>query len=379
MNYIFPPIELLDDIKTQGAFDNQEYVDSLKEELISTMDSYKIEGQLMSVEITPFSVVFEVMPAYGVSVKVFKNHRAEFELRLGNPVEILENEKGKNSVRIAVKSLKRPIIGFRTLLETPEYLNMISPLTVVIGYDILGGPLYYNIEEAPHMLIAGTTGSGKSVFLDNIILSLLYKASPNDVRIIMVDPKIVDMNYYKDIPHLLGPVMNDMNKAYDMLLWLEDEMSRRYEVFSKFGVRDINGYNQKNPNNKIPKIVFIIDEYMELMLEAPKEMELIINRLSSMARAVGIHLIITTQRPSSDVITNSIKANIPCRASLTVVDWRESRLILDRTGAQRLLGNGDMMFSTSGDGEPIHIQAAMVTDREIKRVVKYVVDNNQWE
>ena len=219
----------------------------------------------------------------------------------------------------------------------------------------------------------GTTGSGKSTFLNDIVLSLIYTKAPEDVRFLMIDPKGVELTAYNSTPYMLMPVITDSVKALSAMKWVDDEMRKRYNTFSGYGVKNIESYNEAVPvENRLPRIVVIVDEYMEMMFQAPKELEMYITSLSRLARASGIHLVLATQRPSSDVITSDIKANIPCRASFTVVDWRESKTILDRTGAERLLGNGDMLYSAAESSIPIHAQASYVSYEEVDRVIESI-------
>ncbi|MBQ6407074.1 MAG: DNA translocase FtsK, partial [Butyrivibrio sp.] len=258
----------------------------------------------------------------------------------------------------------------RDIMETEEFKNAGCEIPIAAGMDVLGKPFVFDLVEAPHLLVAGTTGSGKSVFLNDIILSILYTKTPREVQLVMIDPKMVELGAYRGIPHLYMPIINDSYKALSAMETVDKEMMRRYELFSSLGVKTIDDYNKQVAEEaKLPRIVIIIDEYMEMMYSAPDNLESLVERISRLARAAGVHLVMATQRPSSDVITPNIKANLPCRASFTVIDWRESKTILDRTGAERLLGNGDMLFSTSGASVPIHAQAAYVDYDEVDQVI----------
>jgi len=370
MAYKFPSIELLELHNTKNKFTDREYVQAMAEELATTLDSFKVKARITDVRMTPFAVLFDVMPDPGVSVKTFRNLRTDLEVHMASPVEIASIGEQKYTIGLAIKTWDRPTIGLREIMESNDFKNGGYELPIAAGMDVLGKPFSFDLAQTPHLLVAGTTGSGKSVFLNDVIMSLIYTKTPDELKLVMIDPKIVELSSYNGIPHLIMPVVYDSKKALSAMQWIDNEMMHRYEVFAQIGVKNIESFNSRVPDaDKVPRIVVIIDEYMEMMFEAPKELEEMINRIARLARAAGIHLVMATQRPSSDVITNNIKANIPCRASFTVVDWRESKTILDRTGAERLLGNGDMLFSAADSAVPIHAQAALVTYDEIDRVI----------
>jgi S-DNA-T family DNA segregation ATPase FtsK/SpoIIIE len=370
MEYNYP-IEILNSDSHGGTFSDELYVRELADRLTSCMNSFKIHAEIVSCHTTPLTAVFELKLQSGTSVKQIKNRRADIELALACPLEMMMNVAGKTTIRIAAKTLHRPIFGLRGLLEDERFLKAKSKLTAAVGIDLTGDRLYIDVAETPHMLIAGTTGSGKSVFIDNILMSILYRASPEDVRFLMIDPKKVELGPYNGIPHLIGNVVYDTETAFASVLAIEDEMMHRFEKFTTVGARDIDTYISSS-GEKIPHIVIVIDEYMEMMMEAPKDFEESIARITRLGRAAGVHIIIATQRATSKIITSRIKANIPCRASFTMVDGRESKTILDRTGAERLLGNGDMIYSIGDDMIPIHAQTAYISDKEVFGIINYL-------
>lgn len=373
MAYKFPSIELLELHNTKNKFTDREYVQAMAEELSTTLASFKVRARITDVRMTPFAVLFDVMPDPGASVKTFRNLRTDLEVHMASPVEIVSIGEQKYTIGLAVKTWDRPTIGLREIMESGDFKNSGFEIPIAAGMNVLGKPFTFDLAQTPHLLVAGTTGSGKSVFLNDVIMSIIYTKAPSDLEMIMIDPKQVELNNYNGIPHLITPVVYNAKEALTAMRWIDNEMMRRYEVFTQIGVKNVENFNNRVPEaDKLPRIVVIIDEYMEMMFEAPKELEEMISRMARLARAAGIHLVMATQRPSSDVITNNIKANIPCRASFTVVDWRESKTILDRTGAERLLGNGDMLFSAADSAVPIHAQAALVTYEEIDRVIAAV-------
>jgi len=373
MSYTFPSYDLLEKYNMETKFTDREYVKQIQKEFGDALNAYNVKAKIVDTRMTPFSIQFDVMPDQGVSVKTIKNLRADFEYCMASPVEINAQGETQFTVGIAIKGLVRPTIGLRYILESDEFQNNEMEIPIAAGMDVLGRNFVFDLAVTPHLLIAGTTGSGKSVFLNDIILSILYSRTPDEVKLIMVDPKLVELSAYRDIPHLATNVIYDSEKAIAAMEWLDQEMMDRYNKFAEVGVKKIDDYNSiVDEDKKLPRLVIIIDEYMEMMYKAPKRLEELIAHLARLARAAGIHLILATQRPSSDVITSSIKANIPCRASFTVVDWRESKTILDRTGAERLLGSGDMLYSSTDSNIPIHAQSAYVSYEEVDRVVAAV-------
>jgi DNA segregation ATPase FtsK/SpoIIIE and related proteins len=292
-------------------------------------------------------------------------------------VRIVAPIPGKRAVGIEIPNKERSIVSFREMIEQdlPEFKKMAVP--VILGKDILGKPQLLDLVKTPHLLIAGSTGSGKSVCVNSIILSVLYKRSPQEVKLILIDPKIVELKLYNDIPHLLVPVITESKKAFQALQWSLCEMERRYALLDSMGSRDISNYNRKIEEKhiateKIPYIVIIIDEFADLMATTGKELESTVARLAAMSRAVGIHLVLATQRPSIDVITGLIKANIPTRIAFMVASKMDSRIIIDQVGAEKLLGKGDMLYSSAVDPFPVRIQGTFVSDQEVENVVDYV-------
>ena len=373
MEYTFPSLDLLNYYSPTNNFTNREYVQAMAEELASALAAFKVKCRITDIHMTPFAVRFDVMPEPGVSIKSFQNLHVDLEVHMASPVEIVNNGDKKYTICLAVKHWERPMIGLRDIMETEEYKKNNFLLPIAAGMDVLGKPFFFDLAETPHLLVAGTTGSGKSTFLNTIVLSLIYARSPEQVRFVMIDPKGVELNAYNRIPHMAMPVIMDSDKALSAMNWVENEMRERYNRFARFGVKNIEAFNELvSKSSRLPRIVVIVDEYMEMMFDAPKDLETTITTLSRLARAAGIHLILATQRPSADVITNNIKANIPCRASFTVVDWRESKTILDRTGAERLLGNGDMLYSAGESLIPTHAQASFVSYDEVDRVIEAI-------
>jgi S-DNA-T family DNA segregation ATPase FtsK/SpoIIIE len=291
-------------------------------------------------------------------------------------VRIEAPDPGKSVVGIEVPNTKKSVVSLKEVIASKEFQGSKSILTIAIGKDIAGNCTIADVRRMPHMLIAGATGSGKSVCINCIITSILYKATPDDVRFIMIDPKKVELINYNGIPHLLIPVITNLKKAAGALNWAVEEMTNRYDMFNKRGVRDINSYNDSVKNDpelkKMPNIVILIDELADLMMTNPGEVEESICRLAQLARAAGIHLIIATQRPSVNVITGVIKANIPSRLSFAVVSQVDSRTILDMGGAEKLLGNGDMLFHPMGLSKPVRMQGAYISDSEINKVVEFI-------
>lgn len=377
--YVAPPISLLRDYSADSIFTDADRVRGLAEVLQSTCNAFNIDARVTDVKATSLAITFTLSLAAGVSVKSITKLKADFELHLASEIEFSGYGEGKNSIQILAKNMNRPMIGLKSVMSTRDFEESESPLTVAAGVDVQGNPFIIDIAQAPHMLIAGTTGSGKSVFIDDILISILCKAKPEEVRLLLIDPKIVELNPYNNVPHLLAPVINTPEESLNSFMWVEDEMLRRYDTFSSVNVKHIDVYNsyaEKNGLDKLPRILIIVDEFTDLMLESPKETNEVIDRIARLGRAAGVHLILATQLPVAKIVTPQIKANIPCRASFTVVDGRESRIILDKTGAERLLGNGDMIFSQSEHGGSVHAQAAYVSETELWNIVNYIKSKN---
>ncbi|MEJ8751215.1 DNA translocase FtsK [Lagierella sp. ICN-221743] len=378
--YKFPPIQLLKDpIKTSG--DSKQILLEKASKIEETLSSFGIECRVVSINKGPTVTSFELEPPLGVKVSKIVNLSDDLALALASPdIRIEAPIPGKSLVGIEVPNSNKEMVFFKEIIDSEEFTNLSSPLPLGLGKDIQGNTIVSSIEKMPHLLIAGATGSGKSVCINSIILSILFKSNPDDVKMILVDPKVVELGIYNDIPHLAIPVVTNPKKASFALNWAISEMERRYKIFSNNYVKDIKAYNVKSAEEdleKLPYIVIIIDELSDLMMVAAGEVEDAITRLAQMARACGIHLIIATQRPSVDVITGTIKANIPSRISFAVSSQIDSRTILDMSGAEKLLGRGDMLFLPSGQSKPIRIQGAFISDKEVENIVSYLKNKNE--
>lgn len=392
--YIFPPISLLNRKESKDTF-SEAAVNQTAEKLVATLKSFGVETTLLGVSHGPSVTRYELQPHSGVKVSKIVNLADDIALNLAaRGVRIEAPIPGKAAVGIEVPNTAVAAVYIREVLDNPVFANAGSPLSFVLGRDIGGNPVVSDIGSMPHLLIAGATGSGKSVCINTLIISLLYKSSPEDVRLLMVDPKVVELGVYNGIPHLLIPVVTEPKKAAGALGWAVAEMTRRYNLFAEHKVRDIKGYNAKVEEQsfmegeletdndfaeprmeKLPNIVIIIDELADLMMVAPKDVEDHICRLAQMARAAGMHLVIATQRPSVDVITGIIKANIPSRIAFKVSSQVDSRTILDVAGAEKLLGKGDMLYYPVGAAKPQRMQGAFITESEVEAVVKFVKGN----
>jgi S-DNA-T family DNA segregation ATPase FtsK/SpoIIIE len=345
--------------------------------LENTLLSFGVEAKVMNISKGPAVTRFELQPGPGVKVSKIVNLSDDIALNMASAgVRIEAPIPGKAAVGIEIANKETTPVLIREVLETPEFKNASSKLTVALGKDISGEIVLADIGKMPHLLIAGATGSGKSVCINTLIISLIYKASPDEVKLLMVDPKVVELGIYNGIPHLFAPVVTDPKKAANLLNWAVSEMETRYKLFAERGVRDLKGYNstinKDDDEKKLPSIVIIIDELADLMMVAPGEVEDKICRLAQMARAAGMHLIVATQRPSVDVITGLIKANIPSRLSFSVSSQVDSRTILDGAGAEKLLGKGDMLFYPVGMSKPLRVQGAFISDKEVERVVDFI-------
>ena len=378
--YCFPPIDLLKLPMNSNADGTAEMRENSRR-LNETLASFKIEARIVNVTRGPSVTRYEVELEKGVRLSKLTTAADDIALSLGATGVRIAAIPGKISVvGIEVPNIAVNTVSLREVIDSQEFAKAKSKAAFAVGKDIGGNCIVGNIAKLPHMLIAGTTGSGKSVCMNSIIISLLYKASPDDVKLIMVDPKMVELGIYNGIPHLLIPVVTDPKKAAGSLQWAVTEMMRRYKAMSDAGVRDIESYNsiiesQEVEGKKMPKVVVIIDELADLMIVAAKEVEESICRIAQMGRAAGIHLIIATQRPSSDVITGLMKANIPSRIAFAVASAMESRIILDTMGAEKLVGKVDMLYSPIGDGNPKRVQGCLVSDPEVEAVATYVKSN----
>ena len=381
--YQFPPVSLL---QASEAVDHGDITHELQvngQMLVDTLKSFGVQTKILDISRGPAVTRYELQPAAGVKISKITNLSDDIAMNLAaSGVRIEAPIPGKAAVGIEVPNKNVSVVRMRELIESNAFLTAKSKLTVALGRDISGQVMVTDLAKMPHMLIAGSTGSGKSVCINSLIVSLLYKAKPDEVRFLMVDPKVVELGIYNGIPHLLVPVVTDPRKAAGALGWAVTEMLNRYKIFADNNVRDLNSYNNMVGDGltredgvtleRMPQIVIIIDELADLMMAAPNEVEDSICRLAQMARAAGMHLIIATQRPSVDVITGIIKANVPSRIAFAVSSQVDSRTILDGSGAEKLLGRGDMLFSPVGSPKPIRVQGCFVEDKEIEAIVSFV-------
>ena len=386
--YQYPPLKLLKrgDGRSQG--DSDAHLRKTAQKLQETLHNFGVNVTITNVSCGPTVTRYELQPEMGVKVSKIVGLSDDIKLNLATPdIRIEAPIPGKAAVGIEVPNRENSPVMLRDLLQSEEFKNAKSKLSFAAGKDIAGKPVVADIAKMPHLLIAGATGSGKSVCINTLIISILYKATPDEVRLIMIDPKVVELSVYNGIPHLFIPVVTDPKKAAGALNWAVSEMTSRYNAFAEYGVRNLGEYNKKVANmrvpegekapEKMPQIVIIVDELADLMMVAPGEVEDAICRLAQLARAAGIHLIIATQRPSVNVITGLIKANMPSRIAFSVSSGVDSRTILDMNGAEKLLGKGDMLFYPQGYQKPARLQGAFVSDEEVSAVVEYVSDKNQ--
>ena len=389
--YVFPDVSLLNTPKGGGAGNTPEVLKETAEKLEQTLDAFGVKVTVTDVSCGPSVTRYEMQPETGVKVSRITNLADDIKLNLAAAdIRIEAPIPGKSAVGIEVPNKEAVMVSIRELMESNEFRKAKSKIAFAAGRDIGGNIIISDIAKMPHLLIAGSTGSGKSVCINTIIMSILYKASPEDVKLIMIDPKVVELSVYNGIPHLLIPVVTDPKKAAGALHWAVSEMTDRYQKFAEAGVRDMKGYNEKVKSGgippkeqadgtmekatKMPQIVIIVDELADLMMVSSKEVEEAICRLAQLARAAGIHLIIATQRPSVNVITGLIKANMPSRVAFAVTSGVDSRTILDMVGAEKLLGKGDMLYYPQGFTKPLRVQGAFVSDEEVARVVSFIKD-----
>lgn len=382
-DYNYPSIDLLLDNEKAHKIDNSDI--KRKARMIEeTLKSFGIGGRVVQINVGPTVTCFELKPARGVKVSRILNLADDLSLALAtSEIRIEAPIPGKSHVGIEVSNKNKEIVGFKEMITSDEYINSKYKIPFAIGKSISGKPEVTGIEKMPHLLVSGATGSGKSVCINTIIMSILYKHAPDEVKLLMIDPKVVELSIYNGIPHLIMPVITDPKKASSSLFWAIREMERRYKLFEETHVRDINSYREMQAIDdtieKLPYIVIIIDELSDLMMTAAGEVEDYITRLAQKSRACGIHLIIATQRPTVDVITGTIKANIPTRIAFAVSSQVDSRTILDMAGAEKLLGKGDMLFAPSDAMKPLRIQGAFVSDGEVLRVVESIKETNKSE
>lgn len=379
LDYNRPPISLLSSHgKKYNSDDEKEILNNAKI-IEETMRNFGIEATISNINKGPTITCYELSPAPGIKLSRIVSLSDNIALSLASSdIRIEAPIPGKAAVGIEVPNKVKDSVFLKEILLSDEYKNIDSDIPLALGKDVSGKPAISSIDKMPHLLIAGATGSGKSVCINTIIMSILYKTSPENVKLLLIDPKVVELSIYNGIPHLLIPVVTDAKKSSFALNWAVNEMERRYKLFAQSSVRDITSYNTKHTESeeKLPKIVIIIDELADLMMVAAQEIEDYICRLAQMARAAGMYLIVATQRPSVDVITGTIKANIPSRISFAVSSQIDSRTILDMAGAEKLLGKGDMLFYPSFYSKPVRLQGAFISDQEVENVVKHLSEQN---
>lgn len=385
--YVFPPVNLLKPGDNRRSGNTQNELRETAMKLEQTLKNFGVNVKVTDISCGPSVTRYELQPEIGVKVSKIVNLADDIKLYLAaEDIRIEAPIPGKAAVGIEVPNKEKMAVAFRDLIESQEFKNSSSRISFAVGKDISGQIKVADIAKMPHVLIAGSTGSGKSVCINTIIMSILYKADPKDVKLIMIDPKVVELSVYNGIPHLMIPVVTDPKKAAGALHWAVAEMTERYQKFAEIGVRDIAGYNsrvegvtvpegQERPK-KMPQIVIIVDELADLMMVASNDVEEAICRLAQLARACGIHLVIATQRPSVNVITGLIKANMPSRIAFAVTSGVDSRTILDMNGAEKLLGKGDMLFNPQGVPKPVRVQGAFVSDKEVADVVRFITEKN---
>ncbi len=392
--YLFPPISLLHKVEKKANGNTKSYLMETADKLQQTLKNFGVDVSVTDVSCGPAVTRYEIQPEMGVKVSKIVNLADDIKLNLAaSDIRIEAPIPGKAAVGIEVPNKENVMVSFRELMESNEFKANKSHIAFAAGRDIAGQVVVSDIAKMPHLLIAGATGSGKSVCINTIIMSILYKANPEDVKFIMIDPKVVELSVYNGIPHLLIPVVTDPKKAAGALHWAVNEMTDRYNRFAQAGVRDMKGYNQKIVNGKMkmavngemievatakmPQIVIIVDELADLMMVAAGDVEEAICRLAQLARAAGIHLVIATQRPSVNVITGLIKANMPSRIAFSVTSGVDSRTILDMVGAEKLLGKGDMLYYPQGFTKPLRVQGAFVSDDDVQKVVSFLTEHNE--
>ena len=381
--YSMPSVDFLNQnsLSKMNKEDKKELLSSATK-LEETLNCFGVDAKVLQVTKGPSVTRFELQPSPGVKVSKIVNLSDDIALSLAaKGVRIEAPIPGKSAIGIEIPNRDLTPVFLREVIESEEFKKSKSNLAFALGKDISGKCIVADLSKMPHLLIAGATGSGKSVCINTLVISILYKYSPSEVKILMVDPKVVELNVYNGIPHLLIPVVTDPKKAAAALNWAVNEMNRRYKLFADNSVRNLEGYNELYNKGKIPEklplIVIIVDELADLMMASPHDVEEYIARLAQMARAAGMHLVIATQRPSVDVITGVIKANIPSRISFAVSSQVDSRTILDSSGAEKLLGKGDMLFYPVGEAKPVRIQGAFITEEEVEKVTNFIKNNGE--
>ena len=366
--YYLPPIDELYEVDKSTRIWKQEKAEELGKRLEELFASFKMDIKVVDSTFNPFAAILQLKIGPRIHVRTIKALRADIELAMRGPVEFIIKD---GVFYIAVKLLNRPIVPLREIIESEAYQQASSKITVAAGIDLAGSAFVFDLAETPNLLVAGVTGSGKSVFLSDIILSILYKAKPDEVKFVMFDMKRVELTPFNGIPHMLMPTITETKDGINALKYLANETDKRDALLSATKKMTIDEYNLLNPSEKKPRIVVIIDEFMGFVRSASEDFNPLLKKIASRSKYTGIHLILATQRPTADVILPEIKLSIPCRAAFIVVDKRESRIIIDRTGAERLLGQGDFIFTRGEGNEAIHAQAAYVSYEEIDRLIEF--------
>ncbi|HWQ60798.1 MAG TPA: DNA translocase FtsK, partial [Negativicutes bacterium] len=379
-HYALPPLSILrKPPKSRFQKTTKELADNARL-LETTLDDFGVGARVLNAYQGPAVTRYELAPAAGVKVSRIVSLADDIALKMAAPGVRMEAPiPGKAAIGIEVPNKEISPVSLREVVESDDFQRGVSRLTVALGKDIAGQPIIADLAKMPHLLVAGATGSGKSVCINTLIVSILCKARPDEVKFLLVDPKVVELSNYNGIPHMLTPVVTDCKKAASALRWAVGEMERRYALFAAASVRDFARYNELLPDERLPLILIIIDELADLMMVAPVDVEDAICRLAQMARAAGLHLVLATQRPSVDVITGTIKANIPSRISFAVSSQVDSRTILDMAGAEKLLGKGDMLFYPVGAPKPLRVQGAFISDTEVEEVVAFLKEQTEPE
>ena len=379
VDYKYPSLSILKEPEKPSQ-QAEEALQKTARKLIETLHSFGVEAKIVDYSRGPTITRYELQPNEGVKISKITNLADDIALNLAAVGIRIEPIPGKTAIGIEVPNEVLSAVYMREVIGTADFANFKSKLAFALGKDIAGNPVVGDIARMPHLLIAGSTGSGKSVCINSLVTSILYKATPNEVKLVMVDPKAVELGVYNGIPHLLIPVVTDPRKAAGALQWAVNEMTNRYKLFADNNVRDLKGYNawaKEHDSEELPQIIIIIDDLADLMMVAPNDVEDSICRLAQMARAAGMHLVIATQRPSVDVITGIIKANIPSRIAFAVRQFVDSKTILDMGGAEKLLGKGDMLYFPIGTSKPMRVQGCFVSDKEVEQIVEFVKGQNE--
>ncbi len=374
-DYILPPLTLLNPASNKHTKENQAFLEKNAVKLIEILASFGVEAKIIDYTMGPTVTRYEIRPGVGVKISKIENLAEDIALKLGAPAVRISAVPEKEAIGIETPNKRAATVSIRELIGHADFVKFPSKLAFALGKDIAGAPVIVDIARMPHLLVAGSTGSGKSVCINSLITSILYKAMPDEVKMILIDPKEVELGRYNGIPHLLIPVVTNPAKAAGALQWAVKEMTDRYKKLAEMNVRNIKDYNveaEKQGKEKLPQIVIIIDELADLMMVAPADVEVSICRLAQLARAAGMHLVIATQRPSVDVVTGKIKANVPSRIAFAVKQQVDSRTILDTIGAEKLLGKGDMLFSPIGASKATRLQGPFVSDEEVERIIDFI-------